>query len=211
LEESFAIPTATHNIDENSIYSATARKNFSLFFYLFLSLTFILHQVDERLLDVSIPTLLDQTFPIESINDEQEEEEEDDVLQQTSISKPGDENENENDKIHQRILILEAEIEKSNKAATESLQQLSKEKLKRSDLENRIEELEFALELERKKNLLKKKKIHQHQQQQQLPVNDDNKSILDVDYCKRMLEITKKERDDALDIVREIRKLMVKT
>ena len=37
--------------------------------------------------------------------------------------------------------------------------QLSEEKLKQSDLENRIEELEFSLELE-KKNLLKKK-IHQ--------------------------------------------------
>ena len=46
------------------------------------------------------------------------------------------------------MLILEAEIEKLNKSATESLQQLSLEKLKRSDLENRIEELESALELE---------------------------------------------------------------
>lgn len=144
-------------------------------------------------MDVSIPTLLDQTLPIEHFNVV-------DVLQQTNIAKPGDENENENDKIHQRILVLESEIEKSNKAATESLQELSKEKLKRSDLENRIGELEFALELEKKKNL-RKKKIHQ-----QHHLNDDK----DVEYCGRMLEIAKKERDDALDLVREIRKLMVK-
>ena len=155
-------------------------------------------------MDVSLPTLLDQTFLIEPLNV-------DEVPQQTSIAKSGDESENENDndndndndKIHQRLLVLEAEIEKSNKAATESLQELSKEKLKRSDLENRIEELEFALELEKKKNL-KKKKIHQ-----QHHLNDD-KSILDVEYCGRMLEVAKKERDDALDLVREIRMLMVK-
>ena len=62
------------------------------------------------------------------------------------------------------------------------------------------------------------KKIHQYQQQlqqQQLlvaAVNDDIDNavvVSDIDYCKRMLEITK-ERDDALDFVREIRKLMVK-
>ena len=64
-----------------------------------------------------------------------------------------------------------------------------------------------------------KKKIHQYQQQQlQLPIAavvndiiDDAVVVSDVDYCtNRMLEITKKERDDALDLVREIRKLMVK-
>ena len=64
-----------------------------------------------------------------------------------------------------------------------------------------------------------KKKIHQYQQQQQqLPIVavvndiiDDAVVVSDVDYCtNRMLEITKKERDDALDLVREIRKLMVK-
>jgi hypothetical protein len=132
-------------------------------------------------LDVSIPTLLDQTFPIEPFND-------DDDSFQTNIAKPG----YENDKDYQRILVLEAEVEKSNKAATESLQELVKEKLKRSDLENRIEKLALALELE-------KKKIHQN----------DAKSILDIEY-HGMLEIARKERDDALDLVREIRKLMVK-
>ena len=197
--------------------------SFSFFFLSFSGVDiYFFRQVDERLLDVSIPTLLDQTFPIESLNIDDDEE---DVVQPTSISKPTDdietETSNENDKIHQRILILEAEIEKSNKSATESLQQLSQEKLKRSDLESRIEELEFALELEKKRNLLKKKKIHQYQQQQQQQqqqpivavVNDDIDDavvVSDVDYCKRMLEITKKERDDALDLVREIRKLMVK-
>ena len=73
------------------------------------------------------------------------------------------------------------------------------------------------MELEKKRNLLKK--IHQYQQQlqqQQLLVAavnddiDDTVVVSDIDYCKRMLEITKKERDDALDLVREIRKLMVK-
>ena len=63
-----------------------------------------------------------------------------------------------------------------------------------------------------------KKKIHQYQQpQQQLPIVavvndiiDDAVVVSDVDYCtNRILEITK-ERDDALDPVREIRKLMVK-
>lgn len=92
-------------------------------------------------------------------------------------------------------MILEAEVEKSKNAATESLHELSKEKLKRSDLENRIEELELAWELE-------KKKIH--------PSQNNDKSILDVEYYERMLENAKKERDDALDLVREIRKLMIK-
>ena len=154
---------------------------------------------------MSIPNLLDQAFPIESLNADEEEE---DVVQPTNISKPGDDTETEKDKIHQRILILEAQIEKSNKSATES-PTISQEKLKRFDLENRIEELE----LEKKRNL-SKKKIHQYQQQQQqLPmvavVNDDiddDVVVNDVDYCtNRTLE-----RDDALDLVREIRKLMVK-
>ena len=98
---------------------------------------------------MSIPTLLDQSFfPIESLNADEEEE---DVVQPTNISKPGDDTETstDNNKIHQRILILETENEKSNKSATVlSLHQLSQEKLKQSDLENRIEELESALELE---------------------------------------------------------------
>ena len=38
-------------------------------------------------------------------------------------------------KAHQRSLVLEAEVDKSNKAATESLQELLKEKLRRSNLE----------------------------------------------------------------------------
>ena len=121
---------------------------------------------------MSIPTLLDQSFfPIESLNADEEEE---DVVQPTNISKPGDDTEtsNDNNKIHQRILLLETENETSNKSATVlSLHQLSQEKLKRSDLENCIEELEFALELDKKRILLKKKKIHQYQQQQQqLPI-----------------------------------------
>ena len=139
---------------------------------------------------MSIPALLDQTFPIEPFNDNDDSR----SVLQTSIAKPGDEKE-------QRILVLEAEIEKSNKVATESLQELSKEKLKRSDLENRIERLELALEMEQKK---KTTKIIHHQD------DDDAKSILDNEYHGRMLEIAKKERDDALDLVREIRKLMVK-
>ena len=64
-------------------------------------------------------------------------------------------------------------------------------------------------------------KIHQYQQQQQQQpivavvndIIDDAVVVSDVDYLNctnRMLEITKKERDDALDLVREIRKLMVK-
>ena len=61
-------------------------------------------------------------------------------------------------------------------------------------------------------------KIHQYQQQQQQQpivavvndIIDDAVVVSDVDYCtNRMLEIMK-ERDDALDLVREIRKLMVK-
>ena len=47
--------------------------------------------------------ILDQTFPIESLD---ADDDEGDVVQPTSISKLGDETEteNENDKIHQRIL-----------------------------------------------------------------------------------------------------------
>jgi len=85
---------------------------------------------------------------------------------------------------------LEAELERLNKAVTESFQELSTEKQKNSDLKSRIEELELALELEKKKN--------------------DTESVLDADEYRGMLEIAKKERDDALDLVREIRKLMVK-
>ena len=133
-----------------------------------------------------MPTLLNQTFPIEPFDNDDDSR----SVPQTSIAKPGD----NFDQVHQRILVLEAEVEKSNKAATESLQELSKEKQRRSDLENRVEELELALELERKK-------IHQ---------NDAKSSSLDAEYYKRMLEIAKKERDDALDLVREIRKLTVK-
>ena len=75
----------------------------SFFSLSFLELILIFDQVDERLLDVSIPTLLDQTFPIESLNADDDEE---DVVQPTSISKLGDETETEteNDKIYQRIL-----------------------------------------------------------------------------------------------------------
>jgi hypothetical protein len=79
---------------------------------------------------------------------------------------------------------LEAELEKSNKAVTESVHELSKEKQSRLDLENRVGELEMALRLERKK------------------------VDLDADGAA-MLEMTKKERDDALDLVRQIRKLML--
>jgi hypothetical protein len=145
---------------------------------------------------VSIPTLLDQTFPIEPSNDDDDSRDSQSVLLQTSIAKPGDEND-------QRISVLEAEVEKSNKVATESLQELSKEKLKRSDLENRIEQLELALAMEMK-NMTKIQVIHQND-------DDDAKSILDSEYHGRMLEIAKKERDDALDLVREIRKINVRS
>ena len=61
-------------------------------------MTFIFDQVDGRLLDVSIPTLLDQTFfPIESLNADEEEE---DVVQPTNISKPGDDTGAENENIN---------------------------------------------------------------------------------------------------------------
>ncbi|KAF8809773.1 hypothetical protein BYT27DRAFT_7241135 [Phlegmacium glaucopus] len=77
----------------------------------------------------------------------------------------------------QRILVLEAELEKPNKAAAELLQELSKEKLRSSDLESRIEGLELALELERKKV--------------------DEKDITDLDASDGyggMLEVARKER-----------------
>ena len=89
---------------------------------------------------------------------------------------------------------MEAELEKSKKAVTESVHELSKEKQSRLDLENRVGELEMALRLERKKQ-----------------VHSDEVKLADgaaVGYGK-MLEMTKKERDDALDLVREIRKLML--
>ena len=143
-----------------------------------------------------MPTLLNQTFPIEPFNDDDDDNDSRSVLQ-TSIAKPED----ENDKIHQRLLVLEAEVEKSNKAATETLQELSKERMRCSDLENRIEELKLALEWERKKNL----KV-------QVDQNDAAavaKPILDDECYERMLEIARQERDDALDLVREIRKLMI--
>ena len=68
--------------------------------------------------------LIKHFFLFESLNADDEE----DVVQPTNISNPGDdtETETENEKYHQRMLILEAEIEKLNKSATESLQQYLK-------------------------------------------------------------------------------------
>ena len=85
------------------------------------------------------------------------------------------------DKACERILVLEAELEKSNKAVTESVHELSKEKQSRLDLENRVGELEMGLRLERKKKV-------------------DSNVDLDGDGTA-MSEMTKKERDDALDLV----------
>ncbi|KAF8809756.1 Rho GTPase activation protein [Phlegmacium glaucopus] len=160
--ETFDIPIDTM-IDGESVCSATA--------------------LDERLLDVSMPTLLHQTFPIGPFNDEDDDSR---SVLPTSIASTAD----EIDKARQRILSLEAELEESNKAAAESLQELSKEKLRNSDLESRIEGLELTLELERKK-------VH-------------DQSVLDPDGYGGMLEVVRKERDDALDLVHEIRKLMIK-
>jgi hypothetical protein len=125
-------------------------------------------QVDERLLDVSMPTLLNQTFPDGPFNDDNSR----------YTKKPV----NEIDEARQRILVLEADLDQSRV-------QVSKEKKRCSELENRIEELEKALESEKKKNL--------------------NCIGLD-DEGMGMLEIAKKERDEALELVCEIRKLMVK-
>jgi histidinol phosphatase-like PHP family hydrolase len=97
----------------------------------------------------------------------------------------------------QRILLLEAELEKSNKAVTESVHELSKEKQSCLDLENRVGELEMALRLERKK-------VHSNG----VKLDLDTDSAAAVEYGK-MLEMTKKKRDDALELVREIRKLML--
>ena len=143
-------------------------------------------QVDERLLDVSMSTLLDQTLPIELFNNNNDVDDDDSRSIFPTTTKVDD-----IDTARQRILVLEAELEESKKAATESFQELSKEKVRCSELENRIEELELELELERKK----KKKVHE---------NDSTE--LDV---KSELEIAKKERDVALELVRDIRKLMV--
>jgi len=158
-DESFNIPTA----DGESVYFATA--------------------LDERLLDVSISTLLDQAFSIESIDDD-DDNANDDSRSILPTNMPKSE-----DTACQRILVLEAELEESNKAVTELVHELSKEKQSRLDLENRVGELEMALRMERKK-------VHS---------NVD----LYADGAAAMLEMTKKERDDALDLVREIRKLML--
>ncbi|KAF8801597.1 hypothetical protein BYT27DRAFT_7261933 [Phlegmacium glaucopus] len=76
--------------------------------------------LDERLLDVSMPTLLHQTFPIGPSNDDDDESR---SVLSTSIARTTTD---EIDKAHQCILVLEPELEKSNKAAAESLQELSK-------------------------------------------------------------------------------------
>ncbi|KAF8801063.1 hypothetical protein BYT27DRAFT_7262363 [Phlegmacium glaucopus] len=79
--------------------------------------------LDERLLDVSMPTLLHQTFPIGRFNDDDDNFRS--ALQPASLG--------------QQIKLVN------------SLHELSKERLRNSDLESRIEGLELALELERKK------------------------------------------------------------
>ncbi|KAF8809783.1 hypothetical protein BYT27DRAFT_7254501 [Phlegmacium glaucopus] len=143
-------------------------------------------RLDERLLDVSTPTLLHQTFPIEPFNDD------DDSLSalSTSIARTTD----DIDKAPRRISVLETELEESNKAAVESLQELSKDKLRSSDLESRIEGLELALELERKE-------VHENV----------ITPVLDADGYGGMLEVARKGRYDALDLVHEICKLISKT
>ena len=140
-----------------------------------------------------MPTLLDQTFPIEPFND-------DNVLPTTSM---GD----DVDHACQRILVLEAELERSKNTVTKSLQELSNEKQRCLDLESRIEELEVALELERSKV------CHDcHEKKEKKKKKKDAESGLDDGRnYEKMLETAKKERDDALDLVREIRKLMVKS
>ena len=145
-------------------------------------------------MDVSIPTLLDQTFPTESFHGGDDNESR--LGAQTNIANPKDDN--TDTKVDERILVLEAEVEKSNKAAMELSQELSKEKLRCLDLEARIGELELALELEKKKKE-KGGVVDQN-------LKDEAESNLDYG---RMLEIVKKERDDALELVRETRKLMV--
>jgi hypothetical protein len=191
LDKSFNIPTAG-SIDGESVYSTTARKN--LFFPLILFSGYMLNilssKVDERLLDVSVPTLLDQTFPIEPFHDD------DDPRSVPPTTSVGD----DFDQACQRILVLEAELEKSNNTVTKSLQELSNEKQRCLDLESRIEELELALKLERSKVC---DRCHEKEK--------DAKSGLDDGNYEKMLEMAKKERDDALDLVREIRKLMVKS
>lgn len=174
-DETFTIPA--DNADEESGYFGTTRKIIPHCFSLFLCLIISLHQVDERLLDISMPTLLDQTFPIESFNDEVDDDPGSARIP-TNMAKRDD----ELDKALRRILVLEVELEKSNKAVSELRQALSKEKLRCLDLERRIEEMAKVCESDFK---------------------------LDDGY-KRMLAIATKDRDDALDLVREIRKLMVK-
>jgi len=75
-------------------------------------------------------TLLNQTFPIGPFSDDDDSR----SGLPGGIAKSGDEIE----KAHQRVFVLESELEKSNKAAMKSLQELSKEKLRCSDLESRI-------------------------------------------------------------------------
>lgn len=182
--ETFNISTVTNNMDIESVYSAAARK-------IFLPAVFRLPSdpppVDERLLDVSMPTLLNQTIGPFNDDDDDDNNNSRSVLPMSVVAKTGD----DINKARQHILVLEDELKKLNKVITESLQELSKEKLKRSNLERRVEELELALKLERDEN-----KAHG--------------SGLDAVEYGKMLEIVEKERDDALDLVREIRKLMVK-
>lgn len=122
-----------------------------------------------------MPTLLNQTFPNGPFGND------DSSRYTTELAV------NDIDEAHQRILGLEADLDKSRA-------EVSKEKKRCLELEDRIEGLEKALESEKKKNLIVRDGLD----------DDDDEGM------GRMLEMAKKERDEALKLVCEIRKLMVK-
>lgn len=122
-----------------------------------------------------MPTLLNQTFPNGPFGND------DSSRYTTELAV------NDIDEARQRILGLEADLDKSRA-------EVSKEKKRCLELEDRIEELEKALESEKKKNFIVRDGLD----------DDDDEGM------GRMLEMAKKERDEALKLVCEIRKLMVK-
>ncbi|KAF8954274.1 hypothetical protein BDZ97DRAFT_1866296 [Flammula alnicola] len=146
--------------------------------------------LDERLLDVSMPTLLNQTLPIRMSEGEGTYPTAPSIFisreTQTLATNPSE-------LAHALKLtaLLESQLDERTHSLTEALEELTQSKIKCSKLQDHVHELEVQLS-----------EYHNG-------VSSGSHNALAV--YEQKLEATKKERDDAQDIVRGIKKLIVET